>query len=126
MTYTGWLIDVMNRERLLELFPPVYPVVRAHHVTREVGGTLAPAPAAIVVVGRVDDGEGVEALIVQVRGKLRRPDGKIYHITWSKNPDRASKEANDVIERLSTWKGIAGRAHVVTTPFVGGVEDAAA
>ena len=35
------------------------------------------------VVGVADDGAGVQALVVEIGGTTRRPDGSAYHVTWS-------------------------------------------
>jgi len=53
----------------------------------------------IKVVGYVDDGEGLEALVVSVNGSTERPDGKIYHITWSLNEGRKPVESNDLLAK---------------------------
>lgn len=52
------------------------------------------------VIGHVDDGAGVEALVVAIDGSTARPDGKVWHITWSLGDGRAARESNDVIARL--------------------------
>ena len=51
------------------------------------------------------DGEGVEALVVAIDDSTDRPDGSIYHITWSLGEGRRAKESNDVIARLG-WTAI--------------------
>lgn len=100
--YTGWLLDPGDRQRLLARFPPAYPEVVAHHVTQKFGDRAAvpPSETAGEVVGVVDDGQGVQALVVRIGGTTRRPDGSTYHITWSLGPGRQAKESNDVIARL--------------------------
>ena len=49
------------------------------------------------IVGRADDGSGVEAMVVRLGGTTDRPDGSTYHITWSLADGRRAKESNDVI-----------------------------
>ena len=49
------------------------------------------------IVGRSDDGKGVEAMVVSIGGTTDRPDGSTYHITWSLAKGRRAKESNDVI-----------------------------
>jgi hypothetical protein len=49
------------------------------------------------VVGVADDGAGVQALVVEIGGTTRRPDGSAYHITWSLARGRRAAESNDVI-----------------------------
>ena len=49
------------------------------------------------IVGRADDGAGVEAMVVRLGGTTDRPDGSTYHITWSLGPGRKPRESNDVL-----------------------------
>jgi hypothetical protein len=48
-------------------------------------------------VGRADDGESLECLVVALDGSTDRPDGSTYHITWSLGPGRRARESNDVL-----------------------------
>lgn len=99
---TGWKLDPNDRERLLARFEPLFSDVVADHVTL-CGGTdhktPLPRETAGEVIGEIDDGAGVQALIVCINGTTDRADGRTYHITWS--IDRASGrrpiESNDVI-----------------------------
>lgn len=85
--YTGYLLDESSREKLLELFPPKYPDVIAHHITEKFGVTKyteAPEqPKSVKVVGYIDNEENVEGLLIEVNGTLVRESGSKYHITWS-------------------------------------------
>ena len=95
----GWQLDPEGRERLLARFPPAYPETVADHVTWGRKSKAPPMPPAgkAVVIGRADDGLGVEALVVEVGGTSGRWDGGTFHITWSLGPAREAKESNDVI-----------------------------
>jgi hypothetical protein len=102
--FIGWALDARDREQLLARFPPVYPDVVADHVTLASGvstDTPIPAERSGLVVGRADDGEGVEALVVEIGGTTDRPDGGTYHLTWSidRARGREAKHSNDVIAR---------------------------
>jgi len=99
--YTGWLVDPGEREALLARFPPRYAVVVAHHVTQKFGDEAAPAPSETVgeILGEADDGAGVQALVVAIDGSPARPDGAIYHMTWSLAEGREARESNDAIAR---------------------------
>ena len=68
----------------------------ADHVTVPGGGAPPPATTGRIV-GRADDGRGVEAMVVEIAGTSARPDGSRWHITWSLEPGRQAKESNDVI-----------------------------
>ena len=98
---TGWKLDRNQRTELLQQFPPRYGTVVADHVTLKFGaGREAPVPEETVgeIVGRADDGKGVEAMVVRIGGTTDRPDGSTYHITWSLGDGRNAKESNDVLK----------------------------
>ncbi|HYE01162.1 MAG TPA: hypothetical protein VEH84_17390 [Alphaproteobacteria bacterium] len=108
-TFTGWLIPAEERRRLLALFPPRYPDAVAEHVTLRFGDPKAPAPppAAGRIVGIADDGRGVQALVVEIDGTTRRPDGGTYHITWSldRAAGRKPVHSNDVLHSRG-WQAV--------------------
>ncbi|HVM38465.1 MAG TPA: hypothetical protein VM265_08775 [Sphingomicrobium sp.] len=99
-TVTGWKLLPEERESLLRRFPPAYANVVADHVTLRVGATPQtplPREVAAEIVGRADDGESLECLVVSLDGSTDRPDGSTYHITWSLGPGRRARESNDVL-----------------------------
>jgi hypothetical protein len=102
---TGWKLDRDQRKELLQQFPPRYRQIDADHVTLKVRASRdAPLPEEThgEIVGKVDDGRGVEAMIVSIGGTTDRPDGSTYHITWSLEPGREARESNDVL-RSENW-----------------------
>ena len=106
----GWALDRDQRAELLQQFPPRFAHVVADHVTLAAKASRDAELSCETlgdIVGRADDGEGVEALIVSIDGTTDRPDGSTYHITWSleKAKGRRAKESNDVIARLG-WAPI--------------------
>lgn len=115
-TMLGWKIDLADRAKLLEQFPPTYPRTDADHVTfgREGEAPDMPEASQAAVVGRADDGAGVEALVVEVAGTTDRWDGSTYHITWSLAEGRKAVESNDVI-RDHGWSAVGGRPRVGLT-----------
>lgn len=99
-TFVGWLLAVPDRERLLRRFPPAYDNVVADHVTFSAPeGRTMPEVHSACVVGVADDGQGVQALVVEINGTTDRPDGSTYHLTWSLDSatNRDAHESNDVI-----------------------------
>jgi hypothetical protein len=100
--YTGYLLSEESRALLLAKFPPKYKDVIAHHITEKFGvkaNTKAPEqPSEVWVVGYMDDGEGVEGLLVEVDGTVERPSGGKYHITWSIDRSKGKKpyHTNDI------------------------------
>lgn len=116
----GWLLGPEDRERLLALFPPAYPTVVAHHVTLGLGSEAdlpLPRETEGVVVGSADDGAGVQALVVEIGGATRRPDGSTYHITWSLAGGREAVESNDVLRKCG-WTAATQRHRVGLEPHV--------
>ena len=96
----GWKLDRGERAELLRRFPPRYRNPVADHVTLQAKvASDAPLPRETdgEIVGRVDDGRGVEAMVVRIGGTTDRPDGSTYHITWSLEDGRRAKESNDVL-----------------------------
>jgi hypothetical protein len=108
-TVTGWKLPQVERDLLLQRFPPKYENVVADHVTLRTGATpetpLPREPNSSKVVGRADDGESLECLVVELDGTTDRPDGSSYHITWSLGPGRRARESNDVL-RDKGWDPI--------------------
>ena len=104
-TVTGWKLPPDERERLLERFPPKYANVIADHVTLRVGGTELPRKPSARIVGRADNGQSLECLVVELDGTTDRPDGSTYHITWSLGTGRKAIESNDVL-RDQGWEPI--------------------
>ena len=96
----GWKLERDQRRELLQQFPPKFRNVVADHVTLRSGAakdSALPQETEGEIVGRVDDGRGVEAMVVRIGGATRRPDGSTYHITWSLEDGREAKESNDVL-----------------------------
>ena len=104
----GWKLPPDERARLLGSFVPRYPAVMADHVTLRSGtdaSTLLPTETQAEIVGEIDDGAGVQTLVVRIGGTTERGDSGHFHITWSLGPGRRAKESNDVIARLG-WRPV--------------------
>ncbi len=96
----GWKLDGAQRRELVQQFPPKYRNLVAVHVTLQgkvEADAARPQETEGEIVGRADDGHGVEAMVVSINGTTDRPDGSTYHITWSLEDGRSAKESNDVI-----------------------------
>lgn len=107
-TVTGWKLRGEERAMLLRRFPPRYDQVVADHVTLRVGATPpTPLPRTVEarVVGRADDNDSLECLVVEIDGTTDRPDGSTYHITWSLGAKRTARESNDVL-RDRGWQHV--------------------
>ena len=117
-TVTGWKLQRDEREALLQQFPPKYADVSADHVTLRTGATpqtpLPRTPEARIV-GRADDGDSLECMVVELDGTTDRPDGSTYHITWSLGPGRKARESNEVL-RDQGWKALVAPVDVTLEP----------
>ena len=117
-TVTGWKLPRDERERLLERFPPRYERTIADHVTLQAGASAdTPLPREVnaEIVGRADDGDSLECLVVEMDGTTDRPDGSTYHITWSLGPGRNARESNDVL-RDQGWEHVPAAIDVELEP----------
>jgi len=93
--YLAYKLSANSRNDVLHHFKPKYPDVICEHVTYQFpaksSDPLPPAVHEAHVVGYEDDGEGLEAVVVEINGKLKRPDGKLYHITLSLDRKKGKK-----------------------------------
>ena len=115
----GWKLDRSQREELLERFPPQYPDAIADHVTLKSNskGDSVPAEVMSQIVGRADDGDSLECLVIEIDGTTDRPDGSTFHITWSldKSKGREARESNDILKEQG-WSPIAEALPVKLEP----------
>ena len=116
-TVIGWKVDRSERSALLERFPPRYGKPVADHVTLETDAEHKPLPGEVraQIVGRADDGKGVEAMVVALDGATDRPDGSTFHITWSLAEGRRARESNDVLQDRG-WDTFDQSVPVTVTP----------
>ena len=101
-TVIGWKLDRDQRSELLERFPPRYADVDADHVTLDAHSVRHDLPPEVdaSIIGHADDGDSLEAMVVRVDGTTDRPDGSVFHITWSldKSKGRKARESNDLLK----------------------------
>ncbi len=107
MAISGWKLDHEERKKLLKRFPPRWPDVLADHITYVVYShrhVSLPNQTSARIIGSVDDGDGVQAMIVEINGSTERPDGNTFHITWSLDRTRGlnPSDSNAVI-RENDW-----------------------
>ena len=98
--YNGYALDSSARSYMLQNYPPKYNKVIAHHITFKFGvyEELPPAADMARVVGYKNSGDGLEAFVVEINGSVKRPDGKLYHITYSLDPGKYSpKDSNTLL-----------------------------
>lgn len=100
----GWYLPIEQRNELLKVFPPKYEHVVAHHITDQFGvyeDAILPTETKMRIIGIIDDGEGIEALIVSIQHDNDLYAGRVksetswYHITWSHAEGRKPVESNN-------------------------------
>lgn len=105
----GWKLDRQQRDQLLERFPPRYRNAVADHVTLQTNAEDQPLPEPVeaAIVGRADDGDSLEAMVVTIDGKTGRPDGSVFHITWSLDSakGRRARESNALLSKRD-WQAL--------------------
>ena len=98
----GWKLDRAQRAGLLERFPPRYADAIADHVTLKTDAKADPLPDPIdaAIVGRADDQDSLECMVVTIDGATHHPDGSTFHITWSLDEakGRKARESNDLLK----------------------------
>lgn len=107
----GWKISDECKLFLLNLFPAQFDDVIADHITFGSGVDYKinlPYLESAYIVGVSSDNLGVQAMIVTVNGDIYRPDGRIFHATWSldRSSGRRPSDSNDVISNFG-WSSIA-------------------
>ena len=111
--------------RLLGIFKPKYPDVIANHITHQYPASLEdylPYIGSFKVVGISDDGKGLEALVISLDGKTKRPDKEVYHITWSIDKGSGYKPSDSiaVISRFGVIPVNEAIINMVPTLFIPG------
>ena len=113
----GWTLDEAERATLLKQYPPRFAKVVAHHVTLATDAEDRELPDAVraEIVGRADDDQGVDAMVVAIDGDTARPDGSTFHITWSLGEGRRARESNDVLKERG-WSEFGHPVPITLTP----------
>ena len=98
--YIAYNLTASAREKILNLFPPKFSNVIAHHTTFSFGvneNTPLPEAADIEVIGYACN-NNIECVVVNVNGSSVRGDGGTYHITLSHNDNAKPVHSNDLIK----------------------------
>jgi hypothetical protein len=108
MGYYAYKLDDATREGLLADIHPTYSQVEADHIVYKNGapGESMPELDKAEIIGAVDDGKGLQIALVRINGQLERPDGKFYHIIWSRDPGSTHEIDHRIIEDNLKKQGV--------------------
>lgn len=98
--YTGWLLDESSKTQIKNIYGQAHPDLIGHHVTFMFGkDSVVPKEAKLQLIGHCIT-EKIECFVVEVDGSMVRPDGGIYHLTWSLDKSKGAKpvDSNKAIE----------------------------
>lgn len=115
--YSGWEISERSKVKLANLFVQIHPDLIGHHVTYMFGNDAAlPNDAKIKVVGQCIT-DRIQCFVVDVDGTIVRPDGNVYHLTWSIDRSKGAKPVHSnqaIMER--GFEHIMAPIELITTP----------
>ena len=101
--YSGY--EIKNRIKVLQElskhgFDPLYERIILEHITYQYpDDRKAPPVFSAEIVGELHD-DGVQAVVVKINGSWTRPDGKIFHVTYSLSNGHKPAESNILIKRF--------------------------
>lgn len=120
MAYIAFELHKKSRHQLAQHFVPKFPEFIGHHVTYKFGipprTRLPHVPETAFIVGYVEDVKGLEALVVNINGTTTRPDGKVYHITWSLDREAGFKPVHSNNLLSYTKPRIIDPIKIILTP----------
>ena len=98
--YLAYNLTDSARGELLARFSPKFSKIIAHHITIAFGvdssQPLPEVPTQVEVIGYACN-EKIECVVVEIDGKQRRSDGKLFHITLSHNDEAKPVMSNDLL-----------------------------
>lgn len=103
MSYEAFVLPAGVRSLMEQNYPPKFPEFIGHHITHVYGGPFNSEdqygkafPFELVGYAMED---GLEAFVVSIgdQGTTRRPDGKLYHLTWSLDRSKGKKPVDSNI-----------------------------
>lgn len=104
--YYAYVLNEESRNQILKNIGHHFNDVICHHITYAFGVNtdfIPPtAPNSIKIIGwRLDTDLHVECLVVSIDGNIKRPDGKIFHITLSLDKSKGAKpvDSNKALEK---------------------------
>ncbi len=115
--YTCWMVDQYSKTQILNIFGQKHPDLIGHHITYMFGKqAVLPNTAIINLIGHCIT-ETIECFIAEIDGSVVRPDGGIYHLTWSLDKAKGAKpvDSNRAIE-TNGFKHLTNPISIKATP----------
>lgn len=116
--FNGYSIDGPVRDKLIDLFPPMFDRVALHHITYQYGveESLPPTATVAKIVATVSN-ERAQALVVEINGTTERPNGQTFHITvsYAASQGASAKDSNQAIAE-SPWEPLERPMTIPITP----------
>lgn len=98
--YSGYNLlerwKVLSQLRELDVLPLFSQVILEHVTFKFPDSNSAPRTKRVEIIGWAND-ERVQALLVTIDGQSVRPDGKLYHLTYSLGPGAKAMESNRML-----------------------------
>ena len=117
--YSAWVLSESSKTKITNLFGQAHPDLVGHHVTYMFGkDAVIPEDAVISLVGHCVT-DKIECFVAEVNGSIKRPDGAIYHLTWSLDKSKGAKpvDSNNAIETQG-FTHIETPVQITTTPNI--------
>jgi hypothetical protein len=104
--FSSYVLTDVSRTALLKRFQQKHEKLVAHHITYKYpDNNVAPPISKAVVIGYSMD-DLCECLVVELDGNSTRPDGGVFHITWSLNKGVSPVYSNTLIKN-SGWTALS-------------------
>jgi hypothetical protein len=89
--YSGWLISNNSIQQIKNLFEQTHPDFIGHHVTYMFGDDSELSPeATLKIIGQCTTNK-IQCFVITVNDEIIRPDGNLYHLTWSIDKSKGAK-----------------------------------
>lgn len=117
--YSSYILTQDCRKYLLERFPPKYGIIHAHHITYKYpDNTLPKQVQNVEIIGYIYD-RYCETFVVSIDGSTERPDGNLFHITWSTNLGTKPVYSNQLVGNFNYQHKLEESIPITVTPAVG-------
>jgi len=83
--FSGWEVELSERRKIYQVIRPIYNDIYWQYLVCQYGANAAPLATCGEVVGWYDNHEGQQLVLFSIDGSLHRPDGRYFHLSWSRD-----------------------------------------